>query len=736
MFAYFRAPVGWMELLRRTVADTIDDGCPGLAAELAFYYLLALFPTLLFLVSLLAYVDAGPVLAQSVTELEALLPAAALTIVRDAIDEVLAGGHGGIMTAAIAGAIWSSSSAVTAIITALNRAYDIVEWRPWWQRRLLAIALTIGLALFVVAAFALVVAGGAIGEAAAGRIGAGQLFAHAWPGLRWLSALVLVVVAVDLVYYFAPNAEAKWVWVTPGALLATALWLLASYAFKLYVQNFDAYTAAHGAIGAVIVLMLWFYLSGLALLVGAELNAEIDKALPRRDTQPPRPGRKKKIGPAAAAALALLVPAPAAAQAPDAQPAVALVAEYDGIIHPIAAEFFGDVLTRADAIDARVAIFVLRTPGGLLDSTRSIVSRMIAAPTPVIVYVAPGGARAASAGFIITLAADVAAMAPGTHIGAAHPVPAGGGQASPDKTLSDKAASDTAAYARTLAETRRRNVTLAADAVLESRAFTDQEALTATPPLVDLVVPTLDDLVARLDGRRIRRFDGRETVLATTGVRIERMAMTRRQQLLSAIAHPQIAYLLLTLGMLGLVVELWNPGAIAPAVIGGICLLLAFFAFQVLPVNTTGVLLILLGVALLLVEVKVPSFGVLGVGGIVALAAGSVMVTSEVPGIAVDYRLLLPVVAAFGAVVLALGRLAVQAQRLASVTGVEGMIGEAGRALTAIVPGTPGQIRVHGEIWRAMSDETIAAGAAVRVVAVRGLTAIVETAGPSKENST
>jgi membrane protein len=299
MFLYFRAPVSWTELAKRTIKDTFDDGCPGLAAELAFYFLLALFPTLLFLVSLLAYVDLGSVLGAAIAQLEALLPQEALGLVRKSVEEVLARGHGGLMTFAIAGAIWSSSSAATAIITALNRAYDIVEWRPWWKRRLLAIALTIALALFVVLAFALVLLGRDLGEWLALSLGAGEVFIRLWPVVQWPMVLALVVFAVDLVYYFAPNADTEWVWVTPGALLATGLWLAASFGFKLYVQNFSSYTAAHGAIGAVIVLMLWFYLAGFALLVGAELNAEIDKALPTRDDAPQGPEHRKKIGPVA-----------------------------------------------------------------------------------------------------------------------------------------------------------------------------------------------------------------------------------------------------------------------------------------------------------------------------------------------------------------------------------------------------------------------------------------------------
>ena len=424
----------------------------------------------------------------------------------------------------------------------------------------------------------------------------------------------------------------------------------------------------------------------------------------------------------------LLAPAPAAAQ----QTGPVMVAEYDGVIHPIAAEFFDDAITRAEAANARVTVVILRTPGGLLDSTRTIVSRIIEARVPVVVFVAPSGSRAASAGFLITLAADVAAMAPGTHIGAAHPVSADG-QGGADSTVRDKAASDTAAYARTLANARGRNVDLAAEAVLQSRAFTEQEALNATPPLIDVVVADVNALLAALDGREVKRFDGRQVTVHTSGAAIERMTMTRRQQILSAIAHPQIAAMLLMLGMLGLVVEFWNPGAIAPGVAGGICLLIAFFAFQIVPVNTAGVLLIVLGLALLMLEVKVPSFGVLGVGGIIALIAGGVMITNEVPGLAVNYSGVLTTAVVAAAVVLLLGRLALRAQRQPAATGAEAMVGESGHALTAIGPDAQGQVTVHGEIWRATSDELMQAGDRVRVTAVNGLTLTVRGVGSSRE---
>jgi membrane protein len=297
VFAYFRSPLTWRELARRTVRDTLEDDCLGLAAQLAFYFFLSVFPALLFVVSLLGYVPVETRLGSAVAQLEAVLPAEILEFLREQIDRAIAGRHGSLLTIGVIGAIWSSSAAVTAIITALNRAYDIDEWRPWWKRRLLAIALTVALALFVVSAFVFVVGGGDLAAWLADRLGMTEGFARAWTIGQWILAVALVVIAVDLVYHFAPNAHTPFLWVTPGALLATALWLLTSFAFKVYVQNFSSYSAVHGTIGAVIVLMLWFYLSGFALLVGAELNAEIDKALHPRQMQ--APGEPKKIGPAA-----------------------------------------------------------------------------------------------------------------------------------------------------------------------------------------------------------------------------------------------------------------------------------------------------------------------------------------------------------------------------------------------------------------------------------------------------
>ena len=403
---------------------------------------------------------------------------------------------------------------------------------------------------------------------------------------------------------------------------------------------------------------------------------------------------------------------------------VVYTAVVDAVIHPVSAEFMTGAMDRADAAGAELMVFTLRTPGGLVDSTRTIVSRMIAAETPVVIYVAPSGARAASAGFILTIAADVAAMAPGTHIGAAHPVSGGGAEM--NETMSKKAAEDVAAYARTIATGRRRNVELANLAVNESRAFTEQEALNASPPLVDIVASDLLQLLERLDGRRIRRFEGAETVLRTAGATMVPIEMTLRQRILSAVAHPNIAYLLLSIGMLGLTVELWNPGGIFPGVIGGLSLLLGAFALQLLPVNYAGLLLMLFGLVLFALEIKVTSFGLLTFAGVISLIFGSLMLMDPAePGLRVSLGVVLPVVAGFVAIGGMLVRLGIAAHRQAPAAAVGGMVGEVGKALSALTPDIAGRVAVHGEIWSAVSDTPIDEGARVRVVGVNGLTLTV-----------
>lgn len=407
---------------------------------------------------------------------------------------------------------------------------------------------------------------------------------------------------------------------------------------------------------------------------------------------------------------------------------IVYTAEVDGIIHPVAVEYMRGAIERADAANAALIVFTLRTPGGLVDSTRDINNAIIHAKTPVAVFVGPSGNRAASAGFLITIAADIAVMAPGTHIGAAHPVSGGGEKM--DETMSKKMASDVASYARTLATQRKRNVALVEQAVTESKSFTETEALNASPPLIDLVANDVPDLLRKLEGRSIMRFDGKFQTLTLAGATMQNVELTWSQRLLSGIAHPQIAYLLLMLGTLGLTIELWNPGAILPGVVGGICLLLAFFALQVLPVSYAGVLLILFGLALLILEVKVTSFGLLGVGGVVSLFFGSMMlIDSPLPELQIGLWFVTPIVLSISAVILFLVRLGVQAQRTRAVTGESGMLDERGEALTAIEPGQTGQIRAHGEIWNATSDRPIAPGQPVRIIAVRGLLVTVRPDG-------
>jgi membrane-bound serine protease (ClpP class) len=399
-------------------------------------------------------------------------------------------------------------------------------------------------------------------------------------------------------------------------------------------------------------------------------------------------------------------------------------AEVDSVIHPASAEYMIETMDRADRDHAALLVFTLRTPGGLVDSTRQIITHMLAARTPIAIWVGPSGTRAASAGFILTIAADIAAMAPGTNIGAAHPV--NGSGPAVDETMAKKMAEDVAAYVRSLAGGRHRNVQLAEQAVNQSKAFTEQEAISASPPLVDVIASDIPDLLKQLDGRTITRFDGSSVTLHTASASIVPVEMSLRQKVLSAIAHPNVAYMLLSLGTLGLTIELWSPGAVLPGVAGGLCLLLAFFALQVLPVNYAGLLLMLFGLALFALEVKVTSFGLLTAGGVVSLIFGSMMLfDSTSPELQLSLSVVVPVVLGFTAIAAFLVQLGLAAQRRPAVTGVEGMINETGEAMTSIEPGTAGRVRVHGEIWSAISNQPIVAGERVRVASLDGLTLTV-----------
>ncbi len=424
---------------------------------------------------------------------------------------------------------------------------------------------------------------------------------------------------------------------------------------------------------------------------------------------------------------------PGAQEEPRGRPIV-YTTEVEALIHPVSAEYIGQSLDQADRAAADLLVVILRTPGGLVDSTREINTRIIEAETPVVVYVGPSGTRAASAGFLITIAADVAVMAPGTHIGAAHPVSGTG--SGMDETAAEKAASDVAAYARSIASQRQRNVELAEKAVTESLSFTEREALDAEPPLIDLIASDLDDLLEQLDGREVRRWDGSVEALRTAGAEIRTVEMSWRQRLLSAIAHPQIAVLLFSLGSLGLTIELWNPGAAVPGIVGAVCLLLAFFAFQILPINYVGLLLILFGMVLLVIEMFTPTYGLLAVSGLVSMLFGAVMLfDSPAPELQLGWPFILFTVLVLGLGTAALTRLGIKAHQVPAVTGVDGMIARAGLALDPIPAGGRGRVSTRGEIWTAAAapGADIAGGDRVQVVAVHDMVLTVRRATPPSE---
>jgi len=303
MFSAFEIPLSWGELLKRTTKEVNDDDCLGLAAQLAYYFLLAVFPAVLFVLALASFFPLTNFIDDIVRTLRPIAPRDVLTLVEEQLRRLSNAGSGGILTIGILGALWSSSAAVVAIVGSLNRAYDIDEGRPWWRVRLTAIGLTIALALLVLSSFTLIVVGPTIAEHLASTFGLGPVFEWAWKILQWPLAFFLVSTALGLVYYFAPDAEQDWGWITPGAVIGTLLWVIVSLAFKFYVANFADYNATYGAVGGVIVLLLWFYISGLAILVGAELNAEIEHASPHGKNPGEKvPGEKRKIGAAAARA--------------------------------------------------------------------------------------------------------------------------------------------------------------------------------------------------------------------------------------------------------------------------------------------------------------------------------------------------------------------------------------------------------------------------------------------------
>lgn len=395
--------------------------------------------------------------------------------------------------------------------------------------------------------------------------------------------------------------------------------------------------------------------------------------------------------------------------------AAILAVKVDAPIHPITSEYIRQAIDRAEKENAELLIIQLNTPGGLDSSMREIISRIINSQVPVAAYVSPSGARAASAGFFIGVACDLFIMAPGTSTGAAHPVGISITGQQMDKTMEEKVVQDAVSYIKTLAEKRGRNIKAAEAAVRESASFTEKEAL--ENGLIDYVARDLNDLLNHFDSRKVRRFSGEETTLQLQGQTLLFIPMSRRQKFLITISNPNLAYLLLMLGLLGLYFEFSNPGAILPGVLGGISLLLAIFAFQILPINYVGLLLILLAIALLILEVKVHSYGLLTVGGIVAMIIGSMMlINSPLPEMRPSLQLIIPVAVGVSLIFLFLVILVVKAHMQRAFTGKEGLVGEVGVAQTDLNPS--GKIFVHGEIWNAEALESIPEGSKVEVVEV------------------
>jgi membrane protein len=303
MLKVFEIPLSWPELFRRTYKEFIADNCLGLAAQLAYYLLLALVPALVFMLALVSFLPPSTV-QQVIEGMSAVAPGEMMQIFQDQINNIARGEHGGLLTFGLLMALWSSSSAIVSISDALNAAYDIEEGRPWWKVRLMAVALTVGLAAFILAAFALVLIGPTLAERIAASAGLGGAFEWTWKILQWPIVFALIAVAIAILNYFGPDADQDWAWISPGAIVATALWLIASLAFKVYVGNFANYNETYGSLGGVIVLMLWFYISSLAILAGAEMNAEIEHASPHgKDPGEKVPGERKKLGARAARAF-------------------------------------------------------------------------------------------------------------------------------------------------------------------------------------------------------------------------------------------------------------------------------------------------------------------------------------------------------------------------------------------------------------------------------------------------
>lgn len=393
-----------------------------------------------------------------------------------------------------------------------------------------------------------------------------------------------------------------------------------------------------------------------------------------------------------------------------------LMIEVDGIINPATAKFITNSIDEAIQQNVQCLIIELDTPGGLMESMRLIVKKMLTSTVPIIVYVAPRGARAASAGVFITMAANIAVMAPSTHIGAAHPVSLGEGKE--NKTMSEKIINDTVSYIKTIAKSRGKNVDWAEKAVTKSVSITEEEAVKLN--VVDFISPDIQDLLAKIDGKIIKLEGGITRTLHTRGLQPRSVQMSWRYRLLDIISNPTIAYILLMLGIYGVFFELSNPGAILPGVVGGIFLILAFYSLQMLPVNFAGLALILFAVILFIAEIKVMSHGLLAIGGIISLFLGSLMlIESPADYMRISLSVIIPAVLVSAAFFVFAVTMAVRARLKKPTTGAEGLLGEIGVVATSLTP--EGKISIHGEFWNAVSDRPVEKGEKVKVIGIDNL---------------
>jgi membrane-bound serine protease (ClpP class) len=387
----------------------------------------------------------------------------------------------------------------------------------------------------------------------------------------------------------------------------------------------------------------------------------------------------------------------------------------DAPIHPVTSEYIRNAIDKAETDNVSLVIMVLNTPGGLDSSMREIIERILSSEVPVAAYVSPNGARAASAGFFISIACDLFIMAPGTNTGAAHPVGVSITGQQMDETMADKVTNDAVSYIKSIAEKRGRNSMMAEDAVRESSSYTETECLDGK--LIDLIAQDIGEIIDSLDGKTIKRFDGEEHLLELRGEQVIELPMTARQKFLLTISNPNLAYILLMLGLLGLYFEFSNPGAILPGVLGGISLLLAIFSFQILPINYVGLILILLAIGMFILEIKVQSYGILSVGGIIAMVIGSIMlIDAPIPELRPSLKFIIPVAVGLSLIFLFLIFIAVRALANRVHTGKEGLIGEIGVAQSDLTP--KGKVFVHGELWNAEADQEISKGEEVQVVEV------------------